>query len=526
MANEFGTGFGQGLNYYTKFAQMQQNKLLDEERLKTERLRQEGYKLELDEKKDTRDVRMESIKSESEFQSARAKKYQTETDEFIANADQRRESSDLLLDTNKNNLNVSEFNAEKAKIELSDAKKVRAYTNLMNAFSVASDESLDSDVKASLIEDALIQTREYLDWTKFTEDSYWQGWEKITPQLEAGDFEGIARDHSDVLDVLYKESLESFKGKKFISKDGRKGEIQNVRLSGNFNPIENTANSLVGGTYSVLFEGQTEAEDVFTFMPDKSQYTTTIREDQEGTDAKVVSVADMVDKVSAEKDFAMYLTNNPETFSSFVKAAKGSAGLKGTSAEKKDKTKIYFELKDSAKTQFGTILKKATDYAADTYGGEPAYLESLYNDLPGKISTANIEKTVDEFGDPVYAYKSGRSAGTIESDFTREFMNPEMLTAEVESAYDAFTLYDKKLPGQKAIYTFGGLAKVQFDKTSSYLDATLEDTFGATKYNEYKEDAINFYPKAYPGKKLEDASDAQYLAFMEAFINRRISTGN
>ena len=137
MANEFGTGFGQGLNYYTKFAQMQQNKLLDEERLKTERLRQEGYKLELDEKKDTRDVRMESIESESEFQSARAKKYQTETDEFIANADQRRESSDLLLDTNKNNLNVSEFNAEKAKIELSDAKKVRAYTNLMNAFSVA-----------------------------------------------------------------------------------------------------------------------------------------------------------------------------------------------------------------------------------------------------------------------------------------------------------------------------------------------------------------------------------------------------
>jgi len=525
MANEFGTGFGQGLNYYTKFAEMQQNKLLDEERLKTERLRQEGYKLELDEKKETRDVRMEGIQSESEFQSARAKKYQTETDEFIANADNRRQNADLLLDTNKNNLNVSELQAASAKINLESAKKAVVFNDWINAIDISSNESLGVYQKAELMEDGLEQISEYIDPKKFVSDEYWQGWEKITPQLEAGDFEGIVKDHSDVLDTIYKESLKSFEGKNFLAKDGRKGVIQNVKLSGNFNPIENTANSLVGGTYSVLFEGQEEAEEVFTFMPDKNQYAKTIKEDQEGTDAKVVSIADMVDVVAAEKDVAMFFINNPKSLEALDKAVKGKFSITGTVDQKAAKSKLYFDQKNSAKKRYGDILKTASKAAEDS-GEESDYLGSLYRELPGTVGTENIEQITDDYGYYEYKYKEGKSSSTIDEQYNREYINLEKITAEVENAYARFESFEGRLKGQKALYNFGGVAQISFDKTSSYLDATLEDIFGEEKYNEYREDAVNFYPKAYPGKKLEDISDAQYIAFMEAFINRRISTGN
>jgi hypothetical protein len=67
---------------------------------------------------------------------------------------------------------------------------------------------------------------------------------------------------------------------------------------------------------------------------------------------------------------------------------------------------------------------------------------------------------------------------------------------------------------------------VEFDKSSSYVDATLEDTFGKAAYDQYKADASILFTKSYPGKNLEDATDAEYLAFMEAFINRRLLIGN
>lgn len=525
MANEFGTGFSQGLNYYTKFAEMQQNKLLDEERLKTERLRQESYQFELEEKKSTQDTRIAGIESDTEFKSARAEKTRTETDEFIAQANNRKQNADLLLETNKKNLEIADLELTVQGIKTDDVVKARAFENLMNVYSIAGDTSIDIDVRASKIEDALTQVRPYIDWTKYLDDSYWQGWEKITPQLESGDFEGIARDHSDVLSVIYKESLDTFKGKDFVAKDGRKGVIQGVKLSGNFNPIPESANSLVGGTYSVLFEGQTEPEDMFTFMPDKAQYAKTIKEDQEGSDAKVVSIADMVDKVSAEKDFAMYLIQSPETFNSLMKASKGSISLTGSAAERKDKVEIYNSEKDKRTKILGDALKQATEFSEEQYGGESEYLQSLYNSLPAKITTSNIEKTTDEYGDEIYAYKNGKNADTLTAEYHKEYLTPEKLSGEIENSYAAFEQLEKRLPGQKAIYSFGPVS-MSFDKTKSYVDAILEDSYGADVYNKYKQDASIQYERAYNGRSLEDATDAEYLAFMEAFIERNSTIGN
>jgi hypothetical protein len=526
MANEFGTGFSQGLNYYTKFAEMQQNKLLDEERLKTERLRQESYQFELEEKKSTQDVRMEGIQSETDFRTARAEKTRVETDEFIAQANNRKQNAELLLETNKNNLEITDLKLTEQAIKTDDVVRARAFKNLMNAYAIAGDTSIDIDVRASMVEDALTQVRPYIDWTKYLDDSYWQGWEKITPQLESGDFEGIARDHSDVLSVIYKDSLDKFKGKDFVAKDGRKGVIQGVKLSGDFNPIAESANSLVGGTYSVLFEGQTEPEDVFTFMPDKAQYAKTIKEDQEGSDAKVVSIADMVDKVAAEKDFAMYLLQSPETFNSLMKASKGSISLTGSPAEKKDKVEIYNSEKDKRTKFLGDSFKQASEFAEDYYKNpESAYLQSLYNSLPAKITTSNIQKTTDEDGEEVYEYKDGKNADTLTAEYHKEYLTPEKLSGEIENAYAAFEKLEKRLPGQKAIYSFGPVS-MSFDKTKSYVDAVLEDSYGADVYNKYKQDASILYERSYNGRSLEDATDAEYLAFMEAFIERKSTIGN
>ena len=525
MANEFGTGFSQGLNYYTKFAEMQQNKLLDEEKLKTEKLRQESYQFELEEKKSTQDTRIAGIESETEFRTARAEKTRTETDEFIAQANNRKQNADLLLETNKNKLEITDLQLTAQAIKTDDAVKTRAFTNLMNAYAIAGDTSIDIDVKASMVEDSLTQVRPYIDWTKYLDDSYWQGWEKITPQLESGDFEGIARDHSDVLSVIYKDSLDTFKGKDFVAKDGRKGVIQGVKLSGDFNPIAESANSLVGGTYSVLFEGQTEPEDMFTFMPDKAQYAKTIKEDQEGSDAKVVSIADMVDKVSAEKDFAMYLLQSPETFNSLMKASKGSISLTGSPADKKNKVDIYNRTKDKRTKNLGEALKKATEFSEEQYGGESEYLQYLYNNLPAPITTSNIQKTTDEYGDETYEYKDGKDADTLTTEYHKQYLNLEKITGDIENAYAAFENLEKRLPGQKAMYSFGPVS-MSFDKTKSYVDAILEDTYGADLYNKYKQDASIQYERAYNGRSLEDATDAEYLAFMEAFIDRNSTIGN
>jgi len=525
MANEFGTGFSQGLNYYTKFAEMQQNKLLDEERLKTERLRQESYQFELEEKKSTQDTRIAGMESDTEFKSARAKKTRTETDEFIAQANNRKQNADLLLETNKNNLEITDLQLTEQAIKTDDVVRARAFKNLMNAYSIAGDASIDIDVRASNVEEALTQVRPYIDWTKYLDDSYWQGWEKIAPQLESGDFEGIARDHSDVLSVIYKDSLDIFKGKDFVAKDGRKGVIQGVKLSGDFNPIAESANSLVGGTYSVLFEGQTEPEDMFTFMPDKAQYAKTIKEDQEGTDAKVVSIADMVDKVSAEKDFAMYLIQSPETFNSLMKASKGSISLTGSPADKKNKVDIYNSQKDKRTKILGDALKKAAEFSEEQYGGESEYLQYLYNNLPATITTSNIQKTTNEYGDETYEYKDGKSADTLTAEYHKEYLNLEKLSGEVENSYAAFEQLEKRLPGQKAMYGFGPVS-ISFDKTKSYVDAILEDSYGADVYNKYKQDASIQYERAYNGRSLEDATDAEYLAFMEAFIERNSTIGN
>ena len=524
----FSTGFKDGFGYYTALANSQQDKLLNEQRIKTEKLRQEGYSLELEEKKETKDLRMARIAADSDYSTARADKTRLESAEFMDLAPQRKESANLLLESNRAQLQNNQILLEDATRNLTDKKEIEAVTKLINVSSLLTDSNIDTNVAASFLEDALIDLRTSVDFTKFKEDSYWQGWEAIAPKLESGDFEAIAKENPDALSSIFSESLNSFNGKNFVSKDGRQGIIQSVSLSGNFDPISGSANTLVEGKYSILFNGATEPEEVSTYMPDNARNLQTITEDIEGNDAKVVSISDIVDKVAAEKDFAMMLVNNPKMLETFTKASKGATNFKGNPAQIKDKASLYFEIKDKAAVKLGTVFKNAEDYQASIYGTESDFLSSLYTSLPYDISSKHISKEVDPYDDEafVYKYAEGSSAGFIQDDFIKTYINPEKISAQVENAYSRFNSFDKKNPGQKAVYEFGGIALVEFDKSSSYVDATLEDTFGKAAYDQYKADASILFTKSYPGKNLEDATDAEYLAFMEAFINRRLLIGN
>ena len=524
----FGSGFKDGFGYYTALANSQQDKLLNEQRIKTEQLRQEGYSLEMQEKRETKDVRMATIAADSAFSTARAAKTDLESKEFIELAPQRRESANLLLESNRAQLQSNQIQLEEATRNLTDEKEIEAVTKLINISSLLTDPSVDTDVAASFLEDALIDLRTSVDFTKFKEDSYWQGWEAIAPKLESGDFEAIAKENPDALSSIFSESLNSFNGKNFVSKDGRQGVIQSVSLSGNFDPISGSANTLVEGKYNVLFNGETEPEEVSTYMPDNARNLKTITEDIEGNDAKVVSISDIVDKVAAEKDFAMMLVNNPKMLETFTKASKGATNFKGNSAQIKDKADTYFKLKDGAGIKLGNIFKTAKKaQEATSFGSESSFLSSLYDELPFDIASKHIVKEVDPYEDDgfVYKYADGSNEALIQDDFTKTYMNPEKLAAEVENTYARFNSFSKKNPGQKAVYQFDGIALIDFDKSRAYIDATLEDTFGKIEYDQYRADASILFTKSYPGKNLEDASDAEFLAFMEAFINRRRSIG-
>lgn len=520
MANEFGKGFGAGLSYFNAFAELEEKKLLNEQKLKTEELRQQSYQATIEEAEATRDVRIEGIKADTEFKTSRAEKESLLLKEYKDTADQRKEQAELILDQNRNKLKEGEATLEIALNNLEDDNQRRAMRNLINSYQMAGDESIPLNVRAHKVEESLTQVRPFMDWTKFTKDEYWQSWEKISSKLEQGDFEGIATENTEELSTIYKDSLEVFNGKQFIAKDGKKGIIKGAKLSGDFNAIENSANMLVGINYSVLFDGEEQEQNVFSYAPDKTEFAKVIKEDQEGTDAKVVSVADIVDKISAEKDFAMHMVNNRQTFDVFMKASKGYLNFKGSPEEKKAKSDIYFEQKDKALARLGTIFKTANAAQEESFdASESAFLESLYSNLPGTLASKHIVKTTDEFGDDLYEYKEGSSSGLIQEDFVDTYANSEKLTAEIENVYQNFKTFDNLLPGQKATYNFGGIINISFDKSKNYVDVTLEETLGA-KYQDYKKAAESYYERVYPGKKLEDSTDMEYMAFMSDYINK------
>ena len=116
----FSTGFKDGFGYYKAFSDMEQDKLLTGARLKTEELRQQAYQSDITESEETRDVRMEGIKAQSDFQVARAEKTRAETDEFIAhtNGDDIRaannENAEKTLQAN------TEFSTSDNQVELPD----------------------------------------------------------------------------------------------------------------------------------------------------------------------------------------------------------------------------------------------------------------------------------------------------------------------------------------------------------------------------------------------------------------------
>ena len=522
--NAFGAGVTTGLNYYTKFAELQQNKLLDEQRIKTEQLRQEGYSLELEEKKKTKDVRMASIEAESSFQTSRAEREGIITKEYASLAENRREAADVLLESNKAQLDKYRLDLDTAKQNAQNESDGRTLEILANTIDHITQGNQPASVLASQIEDSFLQFEDRIDIKAYLEPEISQAWERVTPSMEAGDFESIAKNHPDALTTIFQDNLNFFKGKEFVKADGKKGIIQSVSLTGGFNPIPNSLNTMVEGEYSVLFDGETEPQKINTFLPDNARTLKSINEDTEGVDAKAVSIADIVDSASARKDLAMMMYKNPKILETFNEAIKGISSFKGSQDQISQKVDAYTKMKDSRTTRFGVALKSA-DKARENPSAinpESDYLQALMAGLPTDVTSRHIEWDADM---EIYQYKPNSSISSLQDDYTDTQLNLGKMSAEVESAFSAFEEYKDKPAGLKPLYEFNGMASIQFNKKRPYVDATLSDAFGEKVYDSYKERAAQFFERAYPGKKLEDASDSQYLHFLEAYITQQINLG-
>jgi len=529
----FSSGFKDGFSYYTALADRRDEEKLTESRLQTESLRQESLReslaatreerslLSLTEtdlpKLDTGEVDVSKLSLRQREQLSK-----TKASEFNFNEIQPKllEEADLKLKSATVKYKTDQATYDELLKSIDSQEDKKAVTRVIDTQRLLSEGKINPEVAASFLEEDLLTLRDNLDFTKFVSEDYMLGWQRIAPKLETGDLESIAREDKDVLTKIFSERLQLFKGKDFVSKDGRRGIIQDVSFSGDFDSINQSRNLLVGGNYKVLFEGDTEATEVFSYLPDNARAAKEIREDIAGDDAKVVSVADVVDKVAAEKDFAMFAINNPQVLETYKYAAKGAISFEGPRKDIKNQVETYFKIKKEGETRVGNVFKNAETARSGSDamdGGESAYLESLYKQETN-LASKYIQVEQDEFGDTVYSLKEGLDLGSFQDDLVKKYADPSTLSAQVANAYAEFGNLSELADGRKPFYLYEGEV-FRLDTPKDEVNVALRRKI--TNFDAVKQTASQAFESVY-GYGLDDdkVTDEMYLAFMTEYLNK------
>lgn len=518
----FSSGFFDGFNYYTKLADIDRKDKLAESQLETEKLRRESYQSTID------------------FNEERLKLQRTTPAELDQIPEEERTFSqlDLIadrkikawnLDKAKVDLGTSKINNETAQANLDntlatieDENERKAVETIVNIYQRLSNGDVNPTVAASILEEPFMVLREggIYDFTKYGDENYVRGWERIAPKLESGDLESIATNDADVLTNIFKERLDLFKGKSFVSADGRKGKIESVSLDGTFDGIANSSNMLVGGSFNVKFDGDEETTEVFSYLPDNARSLTEIKEDKTSDDAKVVSVADIVDRVSAEKEFMMHAINNPSVMRTIIAASKGAVNYKGDSKLIEQMAKTHFDLKEKGETYIGTVENNAqkAKLAAQKDLGNPdsAYYGSLFNQEP-EIASEFIETSTDEFGETLYTLIDGVTLDGFRDKLVEKYANPQKIYAQVSSAYSTYDNLLDRSNGRPAFHFYKG-EHFLFDTSKEELDTSLRSKI--PNYDSVKAQAGEAFEALYGTGSFENADPEQYLSFMTAYLTR------
>ena len=451
----FSSGFKDGFNYYMSLVDKERKDKLTESQLEIDQLRRESYQ------------------STINFNEERLRLSQTTPEELEAKPPEKRSYSEieliskakadaLNLDKLELDLDTADINNQVAQAQLDstlaaieDQEAKDALAKVININRRLSSGKINSTVAASLLEEELIVLREtgVYDFTKYGDPDYVRGWERIAPKLEAGDLESIAANDADVLTNIFKEPLNVYKGKTFVAADGRKGIIESVALNGTFDAIPQSANTLVGGTFNVKFEGSDEATEVFSYLPDNARSLSEIKEDRTSTDAKVVSVADIVDRVSAEKEFMMFAINNPAVMDTIIEAGKGATNYKGDPDKVEKMVNTHFDIKQRGEEHIGTVMTAAN----------PAKIYGLVADA------YNIFEEVEDMGGrkPFYFYKGEN----FRFDTKKEELDAKLRLIEGESFEQ---IKEGAAERYESIYGVGSFDTITDEVYLSYMTAYLE----------------------------------------------------
>jgi len=522
----FSGGFKDGFSYYLAFA--------DEERKRRE-FEQNERLITLREKEgESRASYYESLAATAErerlLMDATPGDYTNVADKDIPFSVQeminRTEKSRIDLKTSELNLNITNTNLDVELLKLNNVKDQESLRKIVNVSNLLSNDTINPTVAASMLEETLVNLRdnEALDFTKFVSEEYWQGWERIAPYLENGDFETIANDHSDVLTTIFSERLKVFEGKNFIASDGREGTIKNVSFSG-YNPVADSANMLIQGDFVVDFNGVEET--LTSYLPDNVRAQKNITQDTEGNDAGSVSIADVVDRVSAEKDFAMFLVNNPDALETFKNATKGMVRAEDVDPRYSESlVKTYTNLKKEGERYIGDVWSRAEKSRLDTVlekDKESAFLESIYFADPGLGSQyINIIPDATKMGGDLFEYKEGASQGGLQDAWVSKYADPEGLWAEVNNLYSSSReIYDIS-DGRQPFYFILGTPH-RLDTPREQIELFLQNRLQSNRlidYNALNNEAAQQWENLY-NTPWEEVDSQKYLAFMSAFIEAK-----
>jgi hypothetical protein len=427
-------------------------------------------------------------------------------------------TSALNLDTAKLQNQNEQAVLDQTLSQVDDAEDRKSILKLVNISNLLQDNELDPTVAASMLEEEFLSLKENgtIDFTKFVSPEYFQGWERISPLIEAGDFAGIAENHPDVLTTIFKERLSFFEGKAFQTEDGRTGTIESVSFNGNFNALNNNpSNMIVGANFNVKFGEETES--IESFLPDNASNLSVIKQSNTPDDAKVVSVSDVVDRVSAEKDVAMFLVNNPQAMGTYIKAAKGAANFKGDPEQVEQQVQQYFRLKKDRSEYIGNVFNAADKAKADNAGRyqDSAYYQVLYNAEP-EIANKYIKIERDDNNTNVYSLKEPDSMDGYRNDITNKYLDPEILYAEIANTYQELGDINNMSDGRKPFYTVEGQV-FRRTTTRDQFDAAMTNKLGSD-YESIKSEAASNWIYA---ENFDDITDEMYLAYMSEYIKMK-----
>lgn len=146
---------------------------------------------------------------------------------------------------------------------------------------------------------------------KNIDEKYMQVFDRISPVLASGNFEELPSDFNESLTKIMKPQLDAgYLGATFITKDGQKGEVEEISLSGDFLAKGQGDQMILGSNVKVRIGGETK--EYMTFLPDKADDgSITFREDLQADDSKAVSVADTVDYVASNRHIPALINQNP-----------------------------------------------------------------------------------------------------------------------------------------------------------------------------------------------------------------------